>query len=225
MKKLLIVSLLFLSMSGCSSSSDDTISSMSTITIDTQIWQKTNLNVETYSDGTPIPQITDPIKWKYAQLGAWCYYDNDPSNGITYGKLYNWYAVAGLNDYDPNTPLKKLAPTGFHIPSDIEWTTLTSFLGGENVAGDKIKTTGTPVWQSYNTLPTNSSGFTGLPAGIRDDYGSFGGIGGRTSWWGSNSGVPGQGSTWARDLFSDYSGLVRYGYSADCGFSVRCIKD
>jgi hypothetical protein len=109
------------------------------VTIGTQIWSSTNLDLTTYRDGTPIPQVTDPTQWTNLTTGAWCYYNNDPANGAIYGKLYNWYAVVGIHDNDPNTPNKILAPTGWHVPTDTEWTTLTTFLGGESIAGGKIQ--------------------------------------------------------------------------------------
>jgi len=100
------------------------------VTIGTQTWTSKNLDVATYSDGTVIPQVTDQTAWANLTTGAWCYYNNDAANGTTYGKLYNWCAVAGIHDTDPDTLNKKLAPTGWHVPTDDEWTTLTTELGG-----------------------------------------------------------------------------------------------
>lgn len=122
MKKLiLLISVLFISIE---------ITYGQQITIGTQIWSNTNLDVTTYRDGTPIPQVTDPTAWVNLTTGAWCYYNNDPANGAIYGKLYNWYAVAGIHDAaslnDPSLR-KQLAPQGWHIPTDAEWTTLTDF--------------------------------------------------------------------------------------------------
>jgi uncharacterized protein (TIGR02145 family) len=97
------------------------------VIIGTQEWQKENLNVSKYSDGTPIPQVTNASNWASLSTGAWCYYNNDPANGAIYGKLYNWYAVAGIHDAASLTNpdlRKKLAPTGWHIPTDTEWTTI-----------------------------------------------------------------------------------------------------
>src|SRR5690606_33259564 len=105
-----------------------------------------------------IPQVTDPTIWGNLTTGAWCYYNNDPANEIIYGKLYNWYAV--------NDP-RGLAPVGWHIPSDSEWTILTDYLGGFEVAGGKMKETGTTHWANPNIGADNSSGFTGLPGGYR----------------------------------------------------------
>ena len=110
------------------------------VEIGTQVWMTKNLNGSRYRNGDPIAQVTDLSIWVNLTSGAWCYYANNSSNGVVYGKLYNWYAV--------NDP-RGLAPIGYHIPSDSEWTTLTTFLGGENVAGGKMKAI--TLWDSPNT--------------------------------------------------------------------------
>jgi uncharacterized protein (TIGR02145 family) len=193
------------------------------VTIGTQIWSSTNLDVTTYRDGTPIPQVTDPTAWVNLTTGAWCYYNNDPANGAIYGKLYNWYAVAGIHDNDPNTPNKILAPQGWHVPSDAEWTTLTTFLGGESVAGGKMKSTGTSLWQSPNTAATNESGFTGLPAGYRSFSGTFNDFGNNGIWWSSSE--FNTTNSWGRFLFYDGGNAFRYNSIFRFGFSVRCLRD
>ena len=187
---------------------------------------KTNLNVSKYSDGTPIPQVTDPSQWASLTTGAWCYYNNDPANGAIYGKLYNWYAVAGIyhaaSVANP-TLRKKLAPTGWHIPSDNEWTALTTCLGGENVAGGKMKSTST-LWQSPNTAATNESGFSGLPAGYRVNTGSlFTAIGSIGSWCSSSENTTA--TAWDRLLNNSNSFAGRPDYDKRGGISVRCLKD
>ncbi|WP_297868491.1 fibrobacter succinogenes major paralogous domain-containing protein [uncultured Flavobacterium sp.] len=214
-----------------SCSSDENSSNNSNIefvTIGTQIWQSKNLDVETYRDGTPIPQVTDPTQWANLTTGAWCYYNNDPANNAIYGKLYNWYAVAGIHDNDPSTPNKILAPQGWHIPSDAEWTQLTDFLGGELVAGGKMKSTGTlqagtGLWESPNESATNESGFTGLPAGFRSTLMPFYSIGGYGSWWSlSESNTS---AAWYRHL-NNMNGNVYIDYTYKrFGNSVRCVKD
>lgn len=159
------------------------------VTICSQTWATRNLGVTTYSDGTVIPQVTDQTQWANLTTGAWCYYNNDPANDAVYGKLYNWYAAAGIYDAASlaNPALrKKLAPTGWHVPTDAEWTTLTTCLGGITIAGGKMKETGTAHWQSPNQDATNSSGFTGLPGGYRFSYGSFNFIGNYGFWWSSS---------------------------------------
>jgi uncharacterized protein (TIGR02145 family) len=194
------------------------------VTIGTQIWSSTNLDVTTYRDGTPIPQVTDPTAWANLTTGAWCYYNNDPSNGAIYKKLYNWYAVAGIHDNDPSTPNKILAPQGWHVPSNAEWTTLTDFLGGESVAGGKMKSTDTSLWQSPNIAATNESGFTGLPAGYREYVdGTFELIGVNTLWWSSSE--SNTADAWSRGLNCTIGSADSYDGNKKHGFSVRCLRD
>jgi uncharacterized protein (TIGR02145 family) len=191
------------------------------VTIGTQVWAVHNLDVTTYRDGTPIPEVTDPAAWTALTTGAWCYYNNNSSLGTTYGKLYNWYAVAGIHDADPNTPNKVLAPTGWHVPTDDELTTLTTFLGGETVAGGKMKAT--TLWNSSNTDATNSSGFTGLPGALRTKVGTFYGFGHNGFWWSSTE----ISTAGARNRsLGYYGGTASRGsdYKA-AGFSVRCLRD
>jgi uncharacterized protein (TIGR02145 family) len=140
----------------------------SSVIIGDQEWQTKNLDVDRFRNGEPISYARTYEEWTAAgerRDPAWCYYDNDTKNGKIYGKLYNWYAV---ND------ARGLAPEGWHIPSDNEWTTLTDYLGGEEVAGSKMKATGTAYWNSPNTDATNESGFSALPGGFRSFDGSFG---------------------------------------------------
>lgn len=142
-----------------------------TIVIGTQQWMNKNLDVAFYRNGDEIPQVADPTAWAALTTGAWCYYNNDPIQGGKFGKLYNWYAV--------NDP-RGLAPQGWHIPSDAEWTTLETTLGGSSVAGGKMKEAGFVNWTAPNTAADNSSGWAGLPGGLRfwdgtfDDVGLFG---------------------------------------------------
>lgn len=196
------------------------------VTICNQVWAIKNLDVTTYSDGTVIPQVTDPTAWANLTTGAWCYYNNDASNNATYGKLYNWYAVAGIYDAaslaNP-TLRKKLAPTGYHVPTDAEWTTLTTCLGGESIAGGKMKETGTAHWYYPNQDATNSSGFTGLPGGYRHGIESFFYFRLIGYWWSSSE----YDSTYARfrDLnCNDGMAYRAYTYKIH-GFSVRCLRD
>jgi uncharacterized protein (TIGR02145 family) len=189
---------------------------------------KQNLNVSKYSDGTSIPQVTDQTQWVNLTTGAWCYYNNDPANESVYGKLYNWYAVAGIYDAasatNPNLR-KKLAPAGWHVPSDPEWTQLIDCLGGEDVAGGKMKSTGTSLWQSPNTDAANDSGFTGLPGGFRFNilFFEFNLISEYGNWWSSS-----QSDTtvaWYRQMSYNFGGAYRNDYNKAFGFSVRCVKD
>lgn len=152
-------------------------------------WSLANLNVAAYSDGTPIPEVTDPALWGALQTGAWCYYDNDPANGAIYGKMYNWYAVAGIHDAASlsNPALRKsLAPTGYHVTTSTESGALVSCLGSL-VAGGKMKETGTAHWNAPNTGATNTSGLTFLPGGrLTVPSGPYIAMGNSGYWWTSN---------------------------------------
>ena len=199
-----------------------------TVIIGSQEWVSENLNVSKYNDGTIIPQVTDPAAWANLTTGAWCYYNNDPANGLIYGKLYNYYAVAGIHDTIAATPNKVLAPIGFHVPTDTNWTTLSDYLGGFNVAGGELKEIGTAHWMSPNTGATNSSGFTGLSDGFRFDYGFFFGMGSYANWWSSTEYTNITTNTtdvWIRHLDHDNSAVTKSASLKGFGFSVRLIND
>ena len=201
------------------------VTPIATVTIGLQTWTSQNLDVSTYRDGTPIPQVTDQTQWDALQTGAWCYYANETANGTIYGKLYNWYAVAGIHDTDPMTPNKTLAPAGYHIPTDAEWTTLYNSLGGISVAGGRMKTTGTTLWQSPNTDASNSSGFSGLPGGQRTDIIlSYISLGETANWWSASETSP-VGKAWAYGLNYRFGMAFRGDYYPSLGFSVRCLRD
>ena len=198
------------------------------VIIGTQEWQKENLNVSKYTDGTIIPEVTDPTTWASLTTGAWCYYNNDPANGAIYGKLYNWFAVAGIWNEVSKTDAsqrKKLAPEGFHVPTDVEWNTLFNFLEGVSVAGNKIKESGTSHWTNPNAGADNSTGFTALPGGARYNDGGFSAptipLGGNGFYWSSTE----DNITMSYDLmlsyFNGYASLVPH--SKGSGESVRCI--
>jgi uncharacterized protein (TIGR02145 family) len=197
------------------------------------IFTKQNLNVSKYSDGTTIPQVQDPTQWANLTTGAWCYYNNNSGNGAIYGKLYNWYAVEGIYDAESlaNPALrKKLAPNGWHIPSNSEWTQLTDCLGGEAIAGGKMKSTGTiqagtGFWQDPNISGTNESGFTGLPAGVLNGNGGFFfNIGNAGFWWSSTE--LSTTNTWTHYLIYNYANAWKnYLDYQNYGFSVRCVRD
>lgn len=202
------------------------ISSLPSVQIGTQIWQNVNLDVTMYRDSTPIPQVTDPSQWANLTTGAWCYYNNNAANDSIYGKLYNWYAVAGIHDAaslnDPSLR-KQLAPQGWHIPSDTEWTTLTTFLGGTAVAGGKMKSTSTTLWQNPNTDATNESGFSGFPGGYQSNGGHSSGITSLGYWWSSTESDTD--ISFLRCLFSWSGAVTRTTSNKKMGFSVRCISD
>ena len=184
------------------------------VTICNQTWSKINLKVNKYRNGDIIPQVTDATQWANLTTGAWCYYANLNANGITYGKLYNWYAV--------NDP-RGLAPVGYHIPTDAEWTALTTCLGGINVAGGAMKETGTTHWTSPNTNATNSSNFTGLPGGYRITDGTFNGIGTLSYLWSSSQFI--SSTAWSRSLSSGGGGCFRADAIKSNGLSIRFLKD
>ena len=187
-----------------------------TVTIGTQTWMAENLRTAKYSDGTAIPLITNHTAWSNLTTGAYCNYNNTSNTDTiaTYGRLYNWYAV--------NTG--KLAPKGWHVPTDAEWTTLTTYLGGKSVAGGKLKETGTTHWVSFNTGTTNETGFTALPGGGRFLYGSFFSIGKTGHWWSATEYVATY--AWDRYMHNNFSYVDSYGdYDKEVGFSVRCVRD
>ena len=206
-----------------------------TVSIGTQCWTKENLRVTHYNDNTPIPLDANggsggtSTIWQNLTVGSYAIYANEASSGTNatnYGFLYNWYAAKGI-DMTGSTTYKNLCPTGFHVPTDAEWTTLTDFLGGLSVAGGKMKQTGTTLW---NTDPgsTNSSGFTALPGGYRNNVGSFVNIGSAAFFWSATE-LTGN-NAWSRFLLN-VDGTV-YGnsnlylnYIKSVGASVRCLED
>ncbi len=190
-----------------------------TVDINGQIWDKCNLNVSNYRDGTPIHQATSDADWLNKglnQIGAWCYVNNDPLTEPIYGKLYNWYAANNIINGG-------IAPLGKHIPTNAEWDALTTFLGGTFVAGGKLKETGLCHWLSPNTDATNSSGWTGLPAGYRYFNGTFFYIGNFGFWWGSSENDTTIGWPRALEYTSGNFGIEYNG--KEVGYSIRCIKD
>jgi uncharacterized protein (TIGR02145 family) len=189
------------------------------IIINGQEWMQQNLAVTKYRNGDPIPTGLSGITWLTTTSGAYAINNNDAANNTTYGKLYNWYAV---NDS------RGLCPTGWHVPSDAEWTTLETSLGGSSVAGGKMKSTGTinngdGLWYSPNEQATNESGFTGLPGGYRASNGTYNAIGSNGSWWSSTEGD--STSAWYRVLYYNYSSVDRTNGNKRFGFSVRCVRD
>ena len=179
------------------------------IKIGTQTWTTKNLDVTKYRNGDAIPQVQDKNAWAKLKTGAWCYYENNTANGTTYGKLYNWFAV---ND------TRGLAPKGYHIPTDAEWTILTDNLGKE--AGTKMKSTS--GWYNDGN-GTNTSGFAGLPGGCRFNDGNFYVIGANGSWWSSSEGYAD--NAWYRYLNSNDGNVSRLNNDERNGFSVRCLRD
>jgi len=192
-----------------------------TVKIGDQWWMAENLKATHFNNGDPISNVTDAIEWGNLTTSAYCIYDNEPMYAESYGHLYNGFAV---------TDSRKIAPTGWHIPSDAEWHTLLDFLGGEAVAGGKMKATGS-TWFSPNTGATNESGFTALPGGYRDRGTVHNGYAAvfifrdkyATFWSQPETIPPYRTAFWLlRFDFSDALGGSNYEQS---GFSIRCIKD
>jgi len=187
-----------------------------TVYIGTQQWMGENLKTAKYNDGTLIPNVSDNSQWSNLTTGAWAYYNNVASNNSKYGKLYNWYAVSPITNGNKN-----ICPAGWHVPTDTEWTVLISYLGGEAIAGGKMREVGTINW-SWNTPETsNSSLFTGLPGGELSSKGFYVGIGNSGLWWSSS-----QASTYdAYYLYLDSYSLSKNSNYKYYGRSVRCLKD
>jgi uncharacterized protein (TIGR02145 family) len=206
---------------GTSSVTDVDGNNYNTVQIGTQCWIQSNLKVIKYRNGDSIPTGLSNSAWENITSGAYAIYDNNRVNDGLYGKLYNHYAVMDS---------RGLCPTGWHVPTDGEWTTLETFLGGSSVAGGALKSTATQPtpggWNSSNTGATNSSGFTAGPGGLRVFDGSFNYLGVYGHWWSSStSGFSGS-FAWSRYLYFDYSGIDRNNYySRRYGFSVRCLRD
>jgi uncharacterized protein (TIGR02145 family) len=209
---------------GCKKKSDSNNSSSNTVTdidgnvyhsvtIGTQVWMAENLKVTHYRNGIPIAHVTDNATWDNLTSGAYCNFENNEGNGTVYGRLYNWYAsVDGLF----------ITPAGWHIPSDAEWTTLVTYLGGETIAGGKLKETGTAHWETPNTGATNETGFSALPGGLRiagvfDNLTEFG------YWW-SSSEISASDALF-RDIDYAATDIFRASNNKSIGMSVRCIKD
>ena len=177
-------------------------------------WMTENLAVSMYRNGDPIPLVTNAGAWAALTTGAYCYYLYVVGNDTIYGKLYNWYAV---NDS------RGLAPEGWHIPSDFEWTTLISHLGGNENAGGAMKAIGTTDWNVPNLGATNIANFNALPGGYRNSAGSFFGEGNFANWWTSSRSEAS--IAWYRSLNHNGTEVLGAGSPLNFGYSVRCIKD
>jgi uncharacterized protein (TIGR02145 family) len=213
-----------------------------TVTIGTQTWMKENLKTTHHADGTAIPLVTGDSNWDTLKdtSKAYCWYDDDSAtNANTYGALYTWpAAINGFVDpyIDPDLDtigVQGVCPTGWHLPSNEEWKTLIDYLGGEDIAGGKLKETGITHWQSPNEGTTNESGFTALPGGYRDAGGAFIDIGYGGNWWSSTGTCMITGcaalyrslhyiTSYVSNPFSMLEG--KFGWTLS-GFSVRCLRN
>ena len=187
--------------------------------IGAQLWMADNLKVSKYNDGTAIPNVSDATQWSQLTTGAWNYYNNDIGNNIKYGKLYNWFVTNSTVNGNKN-----VCPTGWHVPTDAEWSILTDYLGRETIAGGKMKEVGTVNWNSPNTDATNSSLFTGVAGGYRSSLGNYFDIGNNGYWW----------SSFQKDSNNAYLRSLTYGSGSlnftsnnnkKNAFSIRCLKD
>ncbi len=184
-----------------------------TIIIGTQVWMVENLKTTKYNDGTDIPKVADSIAWSTLTTPGYCWYKNDSiTYKDTYGALYNWYSI--------NTG--KLCPTGWHVPTDAEWSILNTYLKGDSITGGKLKEIGATHWKTPNKGATNETGYTALAAGARNFNGAFALIGEYSYWWANT-----ENSTNAYYRYISYLGsnFNRNNNSKNLGFSVRCIKD
>jgi len=129
-----------------------------TVIIGNQCWMAENLRVTHYKNGDAIPNITDDSEWRSTEEGVYCHFYYDSTYSSLYGCLYNYYTIEDS---------RGLAPEGWHVPTLSDWMTLIDYLGGKEVAGGKMKETGTEHWESPNEGATNESGFTLLPNGSR----------------------------------------------------------
>ena len=185
-----------------------------TVTIGTQTWTTKNLDVATFRNGDLIPEVKTNEEWEAAgenKQPAWCYYENNTANGTKYGKLYNWYAVVDS---------RGLAPAGWHVPTDEEWTVLSTYLGGEEVAGKKMKSSS--GW-SENGNGNDSNGFSGFPGGYRYYDGNFHNVGLSGQWWSASE--SNESYAWFLNLGCYISNLYQDVDAKNTGSSVRCVKD
>lgn len=191
-----------------------------TIKIGNQTWMVENLRTTHYRNGDPIENVKNDEIWTTTTTGAYCNYENTLDEKIiaTKGRLYNWYAVSDF---------RNIAPCGWHIPTDEEWSVLVTYLGSESIAGGKLKEKGILHWMTDNIGASNESGFTALPGGNRDQYyGIFDGQDHNGFWWSSTE--DSNTHSWYRFLNNQLSSVGRFSWDVgnkSSGFSVRCIKD
>ncbi len=190
-----------------------------TILIGTQEWMSENLNTSIYRNGDEIQTDLDNETWSNTTSGAWTHYHDDASLSCPYGKLYNWYAC---------TDTRQVCPVGWHVPSDNEWSTLINHLGGEALAGGKMKTTGTietetGLWYTPNVEVTNSVGFSGLPGGFRSSDGGYYTQGTIGAFW--NSTDFDEFVAWSQSLNNSSASSGKPPLSKKYGISVRCLRD
>ena len=185
-----------------------------TVVIGSQVWMKQNLKTTKYRNGDAIPNLTYTLNWSGTLTGAYCNYDNDTNNGNIYGRLYNFYAVADS---------RNLCPTGWHVPTDVQWATLSSYLGGDTIAGGKLKEVGSLHWTSPNDGASNLTNFTALPGGYRYQTGPYDLIGSIGLWWSST--IYSSSNAWHRGISNTDGQFGISNNNKHWGLSIRCLKD
>jgi len=182
-----------------------------TVVIGTQVWLKQDLRTTKFIYGVSIKLETDPSKWYSVSAPAYCWYDNVEDSESPYGAIYNWRAASS----------GAICPNGWHVPTIEEWTTLINYLGGEEIAGGKLKETGTVHWL-HNSGATNETGFTALPGGERNWDGNYYNRGLYGTWWTSS---PSYGdSAWKVGVGDSGPEIGSLTFSAEAGYLVRCVK-
>ena len=198
-----------------------------TVTIGNQVWMAENLaylpSVNMVADGSE--DAAGSYYYVYGYDGTNVTDAKATANYTTYGVLYNWTAAMNGSASSTSNPstVQGVCPSGWHLPSDAEWTQLTDYLGGESVAGVKLKETGTTHWSSSNAEATNETGFTALPDGLRNNNGTFDYIGIAGYWWSATENYADD--AWRRSMLYLYNDVYRDSYSKELGFSVRCVRD
>ncbi len=219
MRLLILIAFVFVALTSVLSCSSDELTDIDgdnyqIVKIGTQVWMAENLRVTHYRNGDPIPIVTDDTAWAGLTSGACCSYDNDDSRIATLGRLYNWFAV---NDS------RNIAPVGWHVPSDAEWQTLIDYLGGDSIAGAKMKETGTSYWVSPNTGASNESRFSARPGGDRSGTGHDYDVGDVAYFWSIST--DSSRHVLIRGLSFDNMTAGRFRTDKQDGISVRCVKD
>jgi len=186
----------------------------SVVKIGSQTWMAENLKATKYRNGDDITNLTNNADWGMFTISSWCNYNNDVANVTNFGRLYNWYAISDS---------RNIAPIGWHVASDSEWTMLTTALGGETLSGGKLKETSLNHWLSPNSSATNETGFTAIPAGSRLTSGQFDNLGNKGNWWSLTENSTNY--AWYRYMYTGSASVVRDYYNKNVGFSVRCVKD
>ena len=186
-----------------------------TVIIGTQTWMVENLKTTKYRNGDAISNVTKDSEWETIKVDAWCNYDNKDTNGELYGRLYNWNAVSDK---------RNMAPKGWHVPTNKEWELLEEFLGGNEIAGGKLKEIGFENWMTPNRGATNELGFSARPGGCRyANDGKFYGVGNSGYWWSSTEASTS--CAWGSGLGYDDSNVRRNYFTKSGGCSVRCVRD